>query len=158
MGKSGPPKMPTALRVLHGERRPSEINRREPQAIGRPRMPMDMSDEAKRVWRRVWRGLGPTGVLRGVDEYGLRLFAEAWERYRESAALLRASGPLVVDRHHGGQAVKNPLHQIVRENAELVRQMARELGLTPAARTGLEVAASLSDDPTGAWLKERGAS
>lgn len=156
MGSSGPPKTPTALRILHGERRPSQINRREPKPTGRPRMPMDMGDEAKRVWRRVMRGLGPTGVLRGVDEFTLRLFAEAMERYKESATLLRTSGPLVVDRHHGGQVTKNPLHQVVRDNALLVRAMARELGLTPSARTGLEVEDPLSEDPTEKWMKERG--
>ena len=33
--------------------------------------------------------------------------------------------------------MKNPLHQIVRDDAELMRSLARELGLTPSARTGL---------------------
>jgi phage terminase small subunit len=33
--------------------------------------------------------------------------------------------------------VKNPLHQIVRDNATLMLQLAGKLGLTPAARSGL---------------------
>jgi phage terminase small subunit len=36
-----------------------------------------------------------------------------------------------------GELVKNPLHQIVRDNATLVRQLAGDLGLSPAARTSL---------------------
>jgi phage terminase small subunit len=36
-----------------------------------------------------------------------------------------------------GLLVKNPLHQIVRDNADAIKKYARELGLTPAARVGL---------------------
>ena len=36
-----------------------------------------------------------------------------------------------------GELVKNPLHQIVRDNADLIRAFARELGFTPSARSAL---------------------
>jgi phage terminase small subunit len=55
-----------------------------------------------------------------------------------------------------GELVKNPLHQIVRDNAILQRAFARELGLTPSARTGLAVGMdSDPDDPLAAWLRSR---
>ena len=47
----------------------------------------------------------------------------------------------------GGELVKNPLHQIVRDNALLVRALARELGLTPAARVGLRGGEETAGDP-----------
>ncbi|MFI5259494.1 MAG: phage terminase small subunit P27 family [Candidatus Limnocylindrales bacterium] len=155
MGRSGPPKMPTALRILHGETRPSELNRREPRAVGRPVMPADLSPEAARAWRKVMRGLGPSGIIKSPDGFVLRLFAESWERYLEAAKVLRESGPLIVDRHHGGQVTKNPIVQVVKDSAWLVRALARELGLTPAARTSLEVLDPMIDDPTQAWLDGR---
>jgi phage terminase small subunit len=50
--------------------------------------------------------------------------------------------------------VKNPLHQIVRDNAILLRAFARELGLTPSARTGLTgTFGEADDDPLEAWLR-----
>ncbi len=49
--------------------------------------------------------------------------------------MLDQSGPLV--RGQKGELVKNPLHQIVRDNADLLRAFARELGLTPSTRAGM---------------------
>ena len=138
MGRRGPAPMPTKLRLLRGETRPSQINRHEPEPLpGGPVMPDDVSPEAQAVWERVLREVGPTGVIRGADSDVFALYCEAVVRYRQAEALLRQTGPLVVDRHHGGSPVKSPLHQIVRDNAVLVRALAGELGLTPAARVGL---------------------
>jgi P27 family predicted phage terminase small subunit len=140
VGRRGPAPLPTKLRVLRGETRPSQVNRAEPEPrSGEPRMPDDLEPDAQAVWRRVLRDQAP-GVIRAVDGDTLRLYCEALVRYRQSEALLRQSGPLLVDRHHGGAPVKNPLHQIVRDNALLVRQLAGELGLTPASRVGLREA------------------
>jgi len=116
-------------------------------------MPPDMSDEAKRVWRRVIRDFGATGVITAVDADALRTYCEAVVRYVQAARTLEASGPLVRGAR-SGELVKNPLHQIVRDNAILLRAFARELGLTPAARTGLTIGMeSDPDDPLEAWLR-----
>jgi phage terminase small subunit len=40
---------------------------------------------------------------------------------------------------HAGGLVKNPLHQVVRDDGEQIRLFARELGLSPSARAGLRV-------------------
>ena len=50
--------------------------------------------------------------------------------------MLVSSGPPVRSR---GDLVKNPLHQVVRENREAIRLLARELGLSPSARAGLNI-------------------
>jgi P27 family predicted phage terminase small subunit len=56
-------------------------------------------------------------------------------RYVEAETMLSKTGPLIKGRD--GNLVKNPLHQIVRDNADAVKKYAREMGLTPAARVGL---------------------
>ena len=152
MGSRGPAPMPTRLKILHGETRSSRLNRNEPRPGGQPRMPADMSDEAKRVWRRVIRDFGATGVLTAVDADALRTYCEAVVRYVQAARTLEASGPLVRGAR-SGELVKNPLHQVVRDNAILLRAFARELGLTPSARTGLTIGiGAADDDPLEAWL------
>jgi P27 family predicted phage terminase small subunit len=149
--------MPTNLKLLHGERRDSRLNRAAPKPrSNRPVMPADMSDDAKRVWRRKMWDMGQTGVLTIADEDTFRAYCETVDRYRQGAVALAASGPLVVDLHHGGMLVKNPLHQVVRDDALLMRALARELGFTPAAREGLKMSEAESDDPTEKWLKDRG--
>ena len=151
MGARGPAPMPTKLKVLRGETRPSRVNRNEPAAGGRPRMPADMSEDSKRVWRRVIRDFGSSGVLTGADTDALRAYCEAVARYVQAARTLEQSGPLVRGARHG-ELIKNPLHQVVRDNAILIRAFARELGLTPSARSGLEVAKPEVVDAFEKWV------
>jgi P27 family predicted phage terminase small subunit len=95
-----------------------------------------MDAEAKAVWRRVISSMGHTGVICVPDSDILRCYCEAVSRYAQAARLYAGSGPLV--RHAGG-LVKNPLHQVVRDDGEQIRLFARELGLSPSARAGLRV-------------------
>lgn len=50
MGKRGPAPKPTALRVLHGDRK-DRINDAEPQpAEGEVTAPEELSDDARAIW------------------------------------------------------------------------------------------------------------
>jgi phage terminase small subunit len=51
--------------------------------------------------------------------------------------------------------VKNPLHQIVRDNAMLIRLFGRELGFLPSAREGLRVRDDEARDPLDEWIAGR---
>ncbi|MGH2897033.1 MAG: phage terminase small subunit P27 family [Solirubrobacteraceae bacterium] len=160
MGDRGPAKTPTKLRMLRGETRPSQINHNEPKPDGAPVMPVDMSQASKKVWRRIMKDYSGTGVLTGVDRDVLRAYCETVARYEYAAKALEESGPLVRGSRTG-ELVKNPLHQVVRDNALLVRALARELGFTPAARTGLSGAdageASRANAAEGYFRGRRGA-
>jgi len=128
--------MPTELKVLHGERRPSRLNRNAPKARNVPLMPAGMSAPAQAIWKGIIRDYSHTGVLTSVDTHALRVFCEAVVRYEHAAAMLEKSGPLVRGARRG-DLIKNPLHQIVRDEADLIRAFARELGFTPSARSAL---------------------
>ena len=119
-------------------------------------MPLDMSPAAKTVWRRVLREMGATGVIAAVDGDALRTYCEAVSRYIYAATTLERAGPLIKAGGTGarrGELVKNPLHQVVRDNAVLLRAFARELGLTPAARAGMTGHRSDEVDPFEAFLR-----
>lgn len=151
MGRRGPPQTPTKLKLLRGESRPARINRKEPQPrANRPKMPRGLGQRAAQVWREVMRDFAHTGVLTAVDAPTLRAYCEAVARYEQAAQLLEESGPVVRGARRG-DLVRNPLHQVMRDNADLMRQMARELGLTPSARTGLQVGDKGDADPFEAW-------
>jgi P27 family predicted phage terminase small subunit len=138
MGRRGPAPTPTKVKRLRGETRPSRLNLHEPiPSPDLPKMPTDMDDAAKVVWRRVLRDMRHTGVIRAADADVLRAYCESVARYEHAARLLVQSGPLV--RGQRGELVKNPLHQVVRDNADELRQFARELGLSPSARAGLRI-------------------
>ncbi len=139
MGRRGPAPTPTKVKRLRGETRPSRLNLREPMpSADIPKMPGDMDADAKVVWRRVIRDMRHTGVIRAADADVLRCYCEAVSRYAAAARVCGQTGPLVRGRH-GAELVKNPLHQVTRDNADEVRQFARELGLSPSARVGLRI-------------------
>lgn len=151
MGKRGPAPTPTKLRVLRGNpgRRPIP-DAPEPLA-GLPVKAVGMSAPALLIWDRIIRDYGATGVLTGVDGDALRVYCEAVVRYEYAAQMLEQSGPLVKGARQG-DLIKNPLHQIVRDNADLIRAFARELGFTPSARSALsDVKAQETTDPLGEW-------
>lgn len=150
MGQRGPAPQPTKLKIIRGETRPSRVNYSEPipARLGLS-APEDLPEEARKIWDAVIEAVGHTGVLTAADADTLRLYAEAVARYRTAETMLTKTGPLIKGRN--GELVKNPLHQIVRDNATLMRTLARELGLTPAARTGLR--SDLDDDASDANAK-----
>jgi P27 family predicted phage terminase small subunit len=155
MGRRGTQPTPTALKLLRGTARADRTNPREPKPRARlPVRPKNLSERADEIWRRVIRDYGKTGVLTAVDGDVLRAYCEAVDRYEVAAVQLAIEGPLVVGarKSENPEMVKNPLHQIVRDNADLMRQMARELGLTPSARSGIRAPLKESDDDAlGAW-------
>jgi P27 family predicted phage terminase small subunit len=97
-----------------------------------------MTDEAQKVWRHVMHEM-PPGVILAADQHALRCYCEAVARYAQAQRIYQQSRPLVQSRQG---LVKNPLHQVVRDNSEAVRAWARELGLTPAARAGMRMDSS----------------
>jgi P27 family predicted phage terminase small subunit len=147
--------MPTELKVLHGERRPCRLNRNAPKAKNVPVMPAGMSEPAQAIWKGIIADYSHTGVLTSVDTHALRVFCEAVVRYEHAAAMLEKSGPLVRGARRG-DLIKNPLHQIVRDEADLVRAFARELGFTPSARSALTaVPEADEDDALSRWMAGR---
>jgi len=155
MGARGPAPMPTELKLLHGERRSSRLNRNAPKVKNTPVMPAGMSDAAQAIWNRVMRDYSASGILTSVDTDALRVYCESVVRYEHAAAMLEKSGPLVRGARRG-DLIKNPLHQIVRDDADLIRAFAREFGFTPSARSALTaVQEPEQDDATAAWLAGR---
>lgn len=139
MGRRGPAPTPTKQKIAAGETRPSRVNYAEPQPrIGLPRMPSDMTDGAKSVWKHVIAEMGASEVITGADRDVLRLYCEAVDRYVRAQRLFARSSVLL---NRAGLLVKNPLHQVVRDNADQVRLLSRELGLSPSARAGLMLTA-----------------
>jgi len=137
MGRRGPAPTPTRAKMLRGETRPSRLNLHEPTpSPDVPKIPADMDADAKVVWRRVLRDMRHTGVIRAADADILRCYCEAVSRYAQAARLYAQSGPIT---KRDGNLVKNPLHQVARDNADEIRQFARELGLSPSERVGLRI-------------------
>lgn len=148
MGRRGPAKEPTVTRIAKGETKPSRLNFDEPIPHGVPLRPA-MVPGALAVWDRIVAD-APVGLLTSLDTEVLRLYCEAVARYVEAQTIYNAS-PLVkrgwyvaLNEETGKEErqpiwVKNPMHQVVRDNADQVRLLARELGFSPSARANLHI-------------------
>jgi len=137
MGRRGPQPIPTAEKIRRGETRPSVLNLTEP--IPRqvtPRIPVGMSPAARAVWTRILRET-PKGQLVAADTDIIVAYCEAVVRYRRASKAYGDSVGILKGRDGG--PVANPLHRIVRDWSAEIRVLARELGLSPAARAGLHI-------------------
>lgn len=162
MGSRGPAPTPTAERIRRGETRPSRLNHQEPVLPHDvPKMPRDLSDEAKAEWRRVMRSMRNTGVIRGAHAAVLRLYCEAYVAYVVEQRQLALEGSVIPSRRYSRSArndddageavalvemVKNPRHQVVRDNRDAAIRLLRELCLTPPSLAGMHVAPEHAND------------
>jgi P27 family predicted phage terminase small subunit len=143
MARSGRTPKPTALRILHGDRK-DRINYREPvPAVGPMEPPDGMSDEVRAVWDFTVHHLTVMGLAMPSDRECLRAYCEAVVGHAKASAVVARSAILVKGLH--GTLVRNPALQIQRDMAKTLLRFAQEFGLTPAARTRIETA----DQDTG---------
>ncbi|WP_159944798.1 MULTISPECIES: phage terminase small subunit P27 family [unclassified Nocardiopsis] len=135
MGRRGPAPKPTKLRVLHGER-PHRINTSEPQpAAGLPEPPEGLDEATRAIWDEVVAELDAMGLATRPDRHQLHAYVEAVRLHAQASVLVQRAGPLIKDRD--GDLRTNPAVRIQREASRTMLLLAREFGLTPAARVGL---------------------
>lgn len=140
MGRRGPAPAPTVLRILHGERK-DRLNPAEPIPRAAPPVcPDDVSAEVRAVWDETLAELDAMHVATAADRDALRCFCEAVVTHRKASALLAGSALLI--KGQKGNLVRNPVLAIQRDAAHLIRQFAQEFGLTPSARSRIEVKGS----------------
>lgn len=137
MGRSGPSPKPTALRLLHGDRK-DRINQREPVPSAEPMTPPEnVTPEVRAVWDFTARHLVIMGTASASDRDALHAYCEAVVAHAKASAVL-AQTSILVKGIHGGM-VRNPALQIQRDAARTLLRFAQEFGLTPSARSTIEV-------------------
>lgn len=138
----GRPPKPTALKVVHGDRK-DRINRAEPvPSRARTLEPPDLSERGRELWTRLAPDLAAKKVFTDWDRETLANYCTAQYRAEEANADLERNGTTCttpVKELRDGTVVyelrKNPAYQVWRESVALTIQLGAQLGLTPAART-----------------------
>lgn len=154
MGARGPAPKPLALKLLNGsaEHHPERVPKNPAQPVDQPpAMPPDLAPEAQAVWRETLATQAP-GVILAAHGPTLRVYCETVVAYVHARHLLLDTGVLVKGRT--GLA-KSPLHQVVRDNADLLRLFGKELGLTPSSIGALSAAAAPKADPMADLMRPR---
>ena len=145
--KPGPRPKPTNLRVLEGNpgRRPLPKNEPKPTAVTRtPPAPRDLGEVGKREWRRLAKELVALGLLTTVDLTAFRLYVDAFEVYVDARANIKQYGSIIPSPK--GFLMTSPyVHLANKSMAQMVKLM-QEFGMTPSARTGVEVQAGTASE------------
>jgi P27 family predicted phage terminase small subunit len=156
MGKRGPPKKPTALKIIAGNpgHRPLNLNEPQPE-VGMPPIPEELDADGLKIWHEVAPELYATGVLTVIDGAALAAFCTAYSVWIKAERRLKiqarnddnttAEGLLVKSKTGG--LVQNPLLGVANVARRDMVRIAGELGLTPASRANLE-GRKRDEDPT----------
>ena len=150
MGKRGPPPTPTALLRLSGGWRGTYTNRNEPEPEkGRPRCPVWLDEYAKAVWKQLVPQLDAMGVLAKIDGHALTVLCQTWSRWRKAVEFIQENGETYAVKDEAGRVKylkKFPQATVIDSSARTLNRFMQEFGLTPSARTRIEVPGQAQGD------------
>ncbi len=143
MGRRGPPPKPTRMKVLAGNPGKRPLSGREPQPPkDAPRCPAWLSPEAKREWRRMAPKLERMGVLTSIDVDAFAAYCQVYSRWKAAEEFIAKHGDVYPLRDENGRVrymQQFPQVAIAKSLLQTLRGYQQEFGLTPAARTRIEV-------------------
>jgi P27 family predicted phage terminase small subunit len=154
MATRGRKPKPTALKVLEGNPGKRPLNKNEPQPEKKaPRCPSWLEPEAKKEWKRMTKTLETIGVLTQVDKAAFAGYCQAYARWKEAEEFLSKHGTIF--KTPSGYIQQVPQVSIAQTYLKVMKDFCSEFGLTPAARTRIQVdsAVGQEDDPMESILK-----
>jgi len=143
MGRRGPPPKPTRLKQLAGNPGKRKLNKREPKPRKEaPRCPAWLNPDAKRVWKDLVPKLKRMGILTEVDGGALAAYCQTFARWRKVEEFIAKHGEVYPLKDQNGKIKymqQFPQVSIARNLLQLLKAYQQEFGLTPSARTRIEV-------------------
>lgn len=138
MGGKGPPKKPTALKLISGNPggKPLPKNEPKPEAIASLDVPADLQGAvARAAWERVAPKLRRMHVLSEADVDALLLYCRLCETFATADAQVRTEG-VTLETPQGLK--KHPAVTVMHESATQLRALMQSFGMTPSARASVE--------------------
>ncbi|MBI5092292.1 MAG: P27 family phage terminase small subunit [Candidatus Hydrogenedentes bacterium] len=147
MGRRGPCKRPTAIRILEGNRSKRRLPENEPAStpITDFSAPADLSDRERAIWSQYAQPLYERRLLNTENFHAFRalcIHTAAFEKYAEALRELEKSGSAKADLFESpnGYPVIHPWVTAKNKESALMRQYFQEFGMTPSSRAGISVA------------------
>ena len=119
--------------------------------------PPQLSRQALEHWDVIAQQLKKAGVLSNMDVDALAIYCEHWAMWAEANQQIQKHGMLVKDPKKNNAPMVSPYLKISMQNAEIIRKMLSEFGMTPAARASLKVSSNEKEQesPMASWIKSR---
>ena len=141
MPRGGQNRKPTHLKVIQGNFRPDRSPRKEvapPPALS-DTPPRGLDVHARRAWRQYAPILRRLGLLTEADLQSFRALCEAWSRYERANVRLRAVFRQKASLTSERLSFIRQAEVSVERAEHTLRQLWAEFGMTPAARSRLDV-------------------
>jgi len=151
-GRSGRKRTSTATLKLRGTFRKDRHNVSAPEPESNaPAPPKWLTGAALEEWKRIVPLLLAENSLTHWDRAALVTYCEEWKLYVTCTQKLRMVRGLVVAGSRK-QKTEHPLLRIREKCFRRLMQVCAEFGMTPAARSRLNVKPESLDDPLQQWL------
>jgi P27 family predicted phage terminase small subunit len=148
--------VPTPLKLLRGNPGKRPINGREPRPrAGAPACPPHLDAEAKAEWARVAPELEVCGVLTHLDRAALAAYCSAWSQVVTLEQKVQQFGEVLMNAAKG-TAYRSPYAIALASARRQMLSFMSELGLTPAARSRIQLGGPAGDeDPAERFFRGR---
>ena len=153
MSERGRPRKPTKLRLLQGNPGKRPINQNEPKPKPRtkdPSPPDTLSAVGRKEWRRTARELLAVGLLTDLDMAAFQGYCHIYERWADAEANLRQYGA-VIRTKKTQTLVHSPYWSVANKAWDQMRAFWSDFGMTPVARTRIDLTTVEEDDFTE-WM------
>ena len=156
MSRPGPPPKPTILKILSGnpgKRRLNLDEPRPPKSSGH--RPVWLKGVARKTWDILHPLLSGMRVMTMADELALTMLCDVWAEWR-------AAREIIIRKHATYESATKLGHRIIRVRPEVriasdasrrLRVMLSDFGLSPAARSRIQVSADYTEDSMAKFLK-----
>lgn len=141
MGKRGPPKQPTAIKIARGTLRGNRAAEPKPPADGIV-MPSHLGKVAAARWAELLPLLQSVRVMTRADVEALARYCDTYEWWLATREKLRKEGdtyPILNDKGDIKYIAQRPEVSIAHKLAVQLRQLEQDFGLNPSARASLNV-------------------
>lgn len=144
MGRRGPAPTPTPILKLRGSRLVTKRRgRREMSSLdGTPTCPEWLDDEAKAAWRWLIPMLKASRVLARMDRLALSRYCQHWSRWKKAELFIQKHGEAFPLKDEEGRIKclqQFPQVAIAHKLSLAMTRLEQEFGLTPSARTRIQV-------------------
>ena len=128
---------PTHLKLLEGNIGRHRLKNEPRPGPALPTCPQHLSSSAKAEWKRIARQLSVLGVLTILDRAALAAYCQCYGRWVEAERKLSETPALL--KMPSGYVQQNPWLTIASKQLELMHKYLSEFGLTPVARSRIDV-------------------
>lgn len=154
MATRGRKPKPTHLKLVTGNPGKRALAKREAKPpLSEPTPPPHLCDDAKVEWGRVIGTLVSCGLMTQIDRAALAAYCQAYGRWVQAERALARMSEKDPNTHAlmvktiNGNAIQNPLVGTANKALELMMKAAAEFGMTPSARSRIDVDVQNPRDP-----------